>query len=272
MSHTTIPMPVIVVISDILASRHTHNELNTIFFLNGASGEEPDGSKINKCRTWLSRCNNDPEVDAFKVLGKVIEELMEVDKFDSFGNTVEEHVVARQKVNEILSKHGLSYHTGGQILGATAGLSTKTLKDILKSKDLRGVEQEFQRAISTIESDPPAGLTAACSIVESLCKIYIEDEGLILPSDQTIKPLWKVVSSHLGFEPGQLVDDDLKKILSGLFTTVDGLGALRTHAGSAHGRGRKIYNIKARHARLAAHAAHTLCVFIIETWADNKIK
>ena len=55
-------------------------------------------------------------------------------------------------------------------------------------------------------------------------------------------------------------------ILGGLSSIVDGVGALRTHAGSAHGRGKKGYEIQPRHARLAVYAAHTLVLFALETW------
>ena len=53
---------------------------------------------------------------------------------------------------------------------------------------------------------------------------------------------------------------------------VDGLGALRTHAGSAHGRGRTAYKVAPRHSRLALNAAHTLVHFLLETWADRRSK
>ncbi|MDC4272793.1 abortive infection family protein, partial [Acinetobacter baumannii] len=46
----------------------------------------------------------------------------------------------------------------------------------------------------------------------------------------------------------------------------------RTHASSAHGQGRKLYNIKPRHARLAIHSAHTLALFILETWDEKRAK
>ncbi|WP_268594539.1 abortive infection family protein, partial [Escherichia coli] len=46
--------------------------------------------------------------------------------------------------------------------------------------------------------------------------------------------------------------------------------ALRTHASSAHGAGRKIYNLKPRHARLAINSAHTLTMFILESWDDRR--
>jgi hypothetical protein len=51
-----------------------------------------------------------------------------------------------------------------------------------------------------------------------------------------------------------------------LNSNVNGIGSLRTHAGSAHGAGRTRYNLEPRHARLAVHAAHTVAAFIMESW------
>jgi hypothetical protein len=144
------------------------------------------------------------------------------------------------------------------------------LKTILQAGDLVAVEAEFQRAIEAVELDPPAGVTAACALIEALCKVYIDDEHLELPSNQTVKDLWRVVSRHLGLSPGILVDQDVTRMLSGLMSVIDGIGSLRTHAGSAHGHGREQYPLEPRHARLAIHAAHTLAVFVIETWEIHK--
>jgi len=100
--------------------------------------------------------------------------------------------------------------------------------------------------------------------------LYIEDEGLEMPSKQTIKNLWKVVREHIGLDPGSKEDQDISRILSGFTSVVDGIGALRTHTGTAHGRGRKQYKLEPRHARLTIHAAHTLVSFVIETWESRK--
>jgi hypothetical protein len=75
-------------------------------------------------------------------------------------------------------------------------------------------------------------------------------------------------NTHL--DPGSIEDQDLQRIITGLFSIVDGIGALRTHAGSAHSEGRKGYKLESRHARLAVNAAHTVATFVMETW-DKKI-
>ena len=149
-------------------------------------------------------------------------------------------------------------------LSATA--STKSLERLFQENDLEAVEAEFTRCMENLGTDPPVAITAACSMLESLYKAYIEDNNIAMPSKQSIGPLWKVVSRELGFDPSAVEDNDVKKILSGLTSINDGIGSLRTHTGSAHGRGRKSYGVQPRHARLAIHASHTLVGFVLETW------
>jgi len=265
-----IPNPVVQVVGEILGNHYySHDRLNTLFMESGAPGDPPSGSCVKKCIAWLKRCNTDSKVDAFSVLGKVLENFMEID-IEGTGIHDKVWLTNRGRIKKILTKYGLSYHQGGQIFGAKIGLSSRSLKEILASKDLSAVEVEFQRAVDNVESDPAAGITAACSTIESLCKVYIEDEGLEMPSKQTIKNLWKVVQEHIGLDPGSKEDQDILRILSGLISVVDGIGALRTHTSSAHGKGRKTYKLKPRHARLAIHAAHTLVFFVIETWETKK--
>lgn len=69
-----------------------------------------------------------------------------------------------------------------------------------------------------------------------MCREYVAEENLTLPGDQSLHPLWKIVQKHLGLSPAGAHDDDLKKILGGLASVVDGVGAFRTHVGSAHGK------------------------------------
>jgi hypothetical protein len=77
------------------------------------------------------------------------------------------------------------------------------------------------------------------NILESIFKTYIEDNNLTMPEKQDLQPVFKVVRADLGLEPGSVVDQDLQRIIADLFGIVDGIGALRTHAGSAHSEGRK---------------------------------
>lgn len=268
MSRPVIPTAVIAVVSEELAESNTHTSLNGLFEKAGAPGEAPVGNKILKCRAWLRVTNEAPEVNAFAVLGAVLEEFMEVDpRWEPEPGT---HAKRKERVSATLAKHGLAYQAGGKIVGALVGAPSRTLESKLRDKDLDSVRKEFDRALASVDTDPAASVTAACAILESLCKILIEDEQLESPREQTIKPLWAVVQKHLRLDPASVEDDDLRRVLSGLTSIVDGLGAFRTHTGSAHGRGRHQYKLESRHAHLVIHAAHTLVSFVLETWDTRR--
>jgi hypothetical protein len=107
------------------------------------------------------------------------------------------------------ARYGLSYRQGGLVLGGFSP-ADKIADGHFKARDLGEVDKEFERSLAHVESDPPAAIAAACSILESLFKVYIEDNGLELPNDQSIKPLWKVASRHLGFDPSAVEDEDIR--------------------------------------------------------------
>jgi hypothetical protein len=264
-----VPNAVIMVVGDVLGEHYySHTKLDTLFAENGAPGDPPSGNCVRKCQAWLKRCNTDPTVNPHAVLGGVLADFMDrVD--DPFWQEREPYLQQRKRVEDVLAKHDLKYYSGGRIVGEGLGAPSRTLANILASRDLDALQPEFDRALASVISDPAGALTAACAIVESFCKVYIEDRGLEMPSKQTIMPLWSAVAQDLGLRAASDTSNDIRPILSGLAAIVDGLGAYRTHAGSAHGHGRKQCKVQPRHARLAVHAAHTLVAFAIETWEEH---
>jgi len=265
-----IPIAVMAVVSDALANRYTHAEINNLMEAAGIERENPPGGNRQvKTRTWLQHAN-DTMPDPLATLGTVIIEMMEVQarSYSWDGEWVEPQ---REKIRAALSNYGLSYMKGGYIVAIGTTAVSKSLQDIIHDRDLAGLQTEFDRIYGNIESDPPAAVTASCALLESLFRIYIEEEKLEMPSEQSIKPLWKVIRKDLNFDPAVVNDDDLKTILSGLAAIIEGVGSLRTHKGSAHGRGKTVYKLKPRHARLAAHAAFTLASFVLEAWSERGV-
>jgi hypothetical protein len=277
-----IPSSIIGIVADKLSTFYTHAELDVQFMYAEAPGEPPVASKVAKIREWLIRCNKDAATAPFTVLGKLIEDYMERevpssnDRYISYEPTTYqiEWINDRRSVESALERHGFSYFKGGTIrkIGNTG--ATQTLNELLSNHDHTAIDDEFKRTIENIEADPPAALTGACTIVESLCKVYIAaHDDLEMPKKETISALWNVVKKHLGLDPRVIEDEDLKKIITGTGSIVEGLGALRTHAGSAHGRNNGTrYKLKPRHVRLAVHAAHTLVTFVLETWEEHILK
>jgi hypothetical protein len=264
-----IPNSIISVVSEILGGHLTHGGINSLFSEHGAPGPPPEGNKVLKCSAWIKLVNAGETVDPLVFLGKILEDFMDYE-IPTNNFNIYEWEQARERIRTALGRHRLDYEFGGVVTRLDDDLPTRSFQDIFRARDLPAVEAEFNRALKAIDGDPPAGLTAACSLLEALFKIFIEDEGLDMPATETVKPLWNTVGKRLGFDPAAMPDDDLKRILSGLTSVVDGLGSLRTHAGSAHGRGHRSYRVKPRHARLALNSAHALAAFLLETWDERK--
>lgn len=263
-----IPGPVLAVCAEIAAGRETHATLDSLFTYAGASGEPPTGSKPTKALEWLRRTNNDRSAKPLDVLGRLIENYME-EPLDPDNTLNQARLRDRERITSILAQSELQYVHGGKVVCAL-GAPSRTLEEFIKDRDLASLDVEFSRALSNVEVSPREAVSAASNILESVCKVYIDEEGLELPAKQDLKPVWTVVRKHLGFDPSTIEDQDLQQILSGLISIVEGIGSLRTHASSAHGAGKKSYKLEPRHARLAVHSAHTVTLFILESWRKKK--
>ena len=264
-----IPQPVISILSDHMGAVETHATMNSLFMYADAPGDAPDLAKTAKAQEWLRRINKESE-NPLSILGRLIEGYMEEDfsKGNVFGWDPPK-VNFAEKMADLLSRYGLRYLTGGHISDG-ASITSISLKEAIGKRNIPAIEMEFSRALENIHTNPREAVSAACNIMESTFKVYITDEKLPTPPKQDLQGLWKVVRESFGLDTKVIEDEDLKRILSGLYSLTDGIGALRTHASSAHGAGRKIYKLKPRHARLAINAAHTLTMFILETWDEQK--
>ena len=235
-----IPSPLISGVADVVVERETHDSLDSLFLHSGAPEEPPSGSKPVKAMEWLRRINKECSNPLY-ALGRIIEGYMEEfpptsSPFDESSFT--KYTTTQEKINKILARCGLKYMQGGHI-ATSLGAPTRMLEEFIRDRDIPSIEHEFDRAMKNVKSSPREAVSAASNILESLFKAYIAEEQLDMPAKQDLKPVWNVVRKHLGFDPSILEDQDLQTILTGLFAVVDGIGALRTHASSAHGAGKK---------------------------------
>jgi len=171
-----------------------------------------------------------------------------------------------------LQKQGEFYRLASTSIG---GLPAVGFRNAIDLTDYDSVQADIERWLVAAGTDPADAITAACSTVESVCKCILDEMKQPYPSKQDIKGLVSEVAKHLNLSPSRddLPEDlarDVKQILSGLISVTSGIGALRTHGGDAHGRGRRETPVDARIARLAIHAASTVSLFYIETW--NRVK
>ena len=250
------------IIAKSIAQCETHLSLQSLFKRSVPFDLEPfSGSKLDICHDYLRQITNHSGIDSLNVLSKLIARYIE--NIDEENVLIEE---TKQKLLMAIKKSNLSLDNNGFLFPNNTGqLSSSELLKSIKDLDAKSIEIEFDRALNNVEKNPREAVSAASNILESLFKVYIEDNNLEMPKNKDIMSLWAKVKVDLNFDPKKLEDDDLKKIISGLVSIVDGIGSLRTHASSAHGQGKTIYKLESRHSKLAVLASHTLATFIVES-------
>jgi Abortive infection C-terminus len=152
-----------------------------------------------------------------------------------------------------------------------AGVVVSTFVQKAALLDFDTVQLDISRAIASAKDDPEDAVTAACSLIESVCRSILIELNLPLPAKRDIDGLIRAVQEPLNLSPGRMdlpaeIENDVRQVLGGLTSVTKGIGALRTHAGDAHGREKGFRRIDTRIARFAINAASSIALFLIETW------
>jgi hypothetical protein len=187
----------------------------------------------------------------------------------------EKATAVREHINRALEPDGLAVVIVGGKAHLTERHATGMIVEPFIAKvatlDFDTVQIEIACALPNMNDDPEDAVTAACSLIEALCRSILIELCLPLPPKKDIDGLIRAVQEPLGLSPGRTdlpaeVEQDIRQILGGLTSVAKGVGALRTHAGDAHGREKGFKRIDARIARLSLNAASSIALFLIETW------
>ncbi len=140
----------------------------------------------------------------------------------------------------------------------------------LKAFDQESIHAAWQRALDRRTNDPAGAITAARTLLETVCKHILDARSILYDSNRVeLHELYKLTAAGLNLSPSQHTDDVFKQILGGCSAIVNGLGTLRNRLGDAHGKGQNSVRPAARHAELAVNLAGTVSLFLVSTWAQD---
>jgi len=147
-----------------------------------------------------------------------------------------------------------------------------SVQQTLPKLDVEHVRQIWGLALVRKDTDPDGAITAARTLVESVCKSILDDFGISYDQDMDLPKLYRLTSEHLNLAPSQHTEKIFKQILGGCQSVVEGLGALRNKLGDAHGQGKLPVKPAPRHAELAVNLAGTMATYLVNTWEHIRSK
>jgi Abortive infection C-terminus len=158
-------------------------------------------------------------------------------------------------------------HLEGEDLAPGVAPITMTLEAF----DPEHVHEIWQKALARRTNDPEGAITAARTLLETVCKYILDDARVAYADDTDLPKLWGLVAEELNLAPAQHQENVFKAILGNCQAVVNNLAAIRNRAGDAHGQGRRQVKPKARHAELAVNLAGTMASFLVTTWKEKAV-
>ena len=151
--------------------------------------------------------------------------------------------------------------------------------DLVEAKELdrisfQYIHDQIKKCNSKIaEKDFDGAITNARTLIESICLFIVESKTKEKHEyDGNLIKLYKLVASLLHMSPGDYEDENLKQILSGIFSIVNGVSGLRNTYGDSHGSApsKVTYKIDERHAILTVNLAKTITEYLFLSYEKSK--
>ena len=145
--------------------------------------------------------------------------------------------------------------------------SDSLLSITIEKYDSEHVQAAWSKALERRASDPEGAITAARTLLESVCKHILDEAHVEYAENPDLNKLYKLTAEQLKLAPSQHTEQVFKQILGGCTAVVEGLGALRNRLSDSHGKGRVAVKPAPRHAELAVNLAGALAVYLLATTA-----
>lgn len=143
----------------------------------------------------------------------------------------------------------------------------RALRDSIPSEwTPAAVDAVWQKMLARLATDPEGAITAARTLLETVCKTICEDLDICLGDHPELAELYRETAKALNLAPEQHQERVFKQILGGCSGIVGGLAGLRNSLGDAHGRSTRAARPAPRHAQLAVNLAGSMSAFLIATW------
>lgn len=148
--------------------------------------------------------------------------------------------------------------------------SDPSVSSVLSDLEVDHISEAWSKAADRRASDPEGAITQARTLLESVCKLILDEENVAYDSSEKFPKLYHKTAKQLNLAPSQHTEDLFKAILGNCQAVIGKLGAIRNAHGDAHGEGTKSYRPAARHAELAVNLSGATATFLVRTWKAQR--
>ncbi len=148
----------------------------------------------------------------------------------------------------------------------SAAPAHEPIHQALAKVDSTHVQDAWRKALERRHDDPEGAITAARTLLESVCKHILTAQGVPFDEGLDLPKLHALAIEQLNLAPSQHTEPLFKTILGNCQSVVNALGTLRNKLGDAHGKAPRQVKPAPRHAELAVNLGGTMAAFLVATW------
>ena len=132
------------------------------------------------------------------------------------------------------------------------------------------VQRAWEKALKRRSEDPEGAITAARTLVETVCKHILDEERVGYPDNADLPKLYHLAVEQLHLAPEQYTENLVRRMLGNCQSVVGGIAALRNQLGDAHGKGTGAAVPHPLLAELAVNLAGAMAKYLLAVWESSR--
>lgn len=142
-----------------------------------------------------------------------------------------------------------------------------SVDELFEDSGLYDVQRVWTKAKARLQNDPDGAITAARTMLESLCKIMISEQGGTYTNKDELPVLYKKAVVGIQITPGSQTEEEYKKLGGACSTVVNSLCCIRNREGDSHVA---VQAARQVHAKFAVNLSGSLATFLIGIRNEKK--
>ncbi len=143
------------------------------------------------------------------------------------------------------------------------------LGQILSELDSAKIQRYWEKAISRRVDDPDGAITAARSLLESVCKFILKNEGVEFSRNTDLLKLYRMTVEILFLTPEFQENESLRQAMGNAQSIVNAIAALRNLKGDAHGTAEDSRLPSPHIAEFAVNISGSLSKLLLDAWLQS---
>lgn len=148
--------------------------------------------------------------------------------------------------------------------------SDAEIQKILTNVDIPHIKSAWEKAIDRRLNDPDGALTAARTLIETVCKHILTKLNIEFSENDDINNLYSLTSKALEISASQNIDKESKKVFGNINAIVSGVAFFRNKLGDAHGQNGENELLLNELSELSVNLAGSICIFLIKAFEKKK--